>query len=314
MSRNGSNHSKNRFISWLSYLQRISIHGWKPSKNEASAEELWRDYLVRGKFCNRFHRVAALSLAYVGLAFALWLIFGPPKTPYRGNVSLIVNFVLLLSSGFSMIILIFFVVDATKLSLKLVRSLKTPITIWPNKLLDSFKEKNSKKSVAETDQGAKLSEDSLGHIRKRALAEWLDIKFIASHTEAVGKLIYYPFIVLLIMFVARSRYFDVWDLPILLIIIYLLNSTFALCCGCMLRREAEKTRNIALGRLGEYLVIAKAACDECSSKYIETMIEQVKSIRQGAYSPFTENPVLHAILIPSGGLSLLTLLRFLSLS
>lgn len=301
---------------WLQYCNRIGFHTSKVKKKRANAQRLWTAYLIRGAYCNRFHRLTLMSLAYIGLAFALMWILGQPKAPYRGNVSFIVNWILLFSSGVSMIILIFFVVDATKLSINFVRNLKNPITIWPEKLINSFsfKEKNTKKSSTKTGRGAKFSEDSLGHIHKKALAEWLDIKFIASHTEAVGKLIYYPFFILLIMFVARSRYFDNWDLPILLIIIYLLNATFALCCGCMLRREAEKTRNIAMSRLGEYLVTAKAACDDCCSKQIETMMEQVKSIRQGAYSPFTENPVLHAILIPSGGLSLLTLLRFISLS
>jgi hypothetical protein len=175
------------------------------------------------------------------------------------------------------------------------------------------KDENSREAyghVGHSTKSAKDSEDD-GAGEPDGLAEWLDIKFIASHTEVIGKLIYWPFIVLLIMFVARNRYFDNWDFPIPLIIIFLLNSTCALCCAWMLRREAEKTRRVALDRLGKELVEATGAGDKCRTKQLETMTEQIKSVRRGAYSPFTENPVLHAILIPSGGVSLLTLLRFL---
>lgn len=279
---------------WRCFLRWISVYDWEIKEESIDARELWKDYRVRATTGNRFHRLIRMSLVYVGLAAMLMLIFGPPKTPYRGIVSLCVDRVLLFFSVISMIILIFFVVDATVLSLKFIRNLKTPTTIWPTELVKRFKDEES--TAAE------------------GIVEWLDIKFIASHTEAVGKLIYYPFIILLIMFVARNRYFDSWNWPISLIIIYLMNSIYALYCALMLRREAEETRQVALDRLGKELVEATAACDKYRTKHLETMIDEIKSLRQGAYSPFTQNPVLHAILIPSGGISLLTLLRFLPLS
>lgn len=312
-SKHGSDCSKNRLISWLSYRRWISIHGWDTGEDDVDAQELWEGYLIRGTRGKRAWRIMRISIVYILFVAILMFILGSrPNVPYRGNIGRTVDLALLISSIFSMIILIFLVVDATKLSLKLVRSLKTPVTVWPEKLLNSLKkEENSKQPGAKTVRDPESSDNSLDHVYDKALAEWLDIKFIASHTEAVGKLIYYPFIILLIMFVARSRYFDNWNFPISLIIIFLLNSTCALCCGWMLRREAEKTRNIALERIGKELVKATAACDECRSKHLETMIGQIKSMRQGAYSSFAENPVLHAILIPSGGISLLTLLRFL---
>jgi hypothetical protein len=294
----------------------IGIHGYKTNKTTVDAQRLWKRYFIRGIGCNRFHRLILMSLAYVGLAAALMFIFGLPQTPYRGIISLCVDKVLLALSVISMIILIFFVVDATRLSIWLIRNLKDPHTIWPPELIRCFKarkDENSREAYGHVDhstESAKDSEDdSAGE--SDGLAEWLDVKFIASHTEATGKLIYWPFIVLLIMFVARNRYFDNWDFPIPLIIIFLLNSTCALCCAWMLRREAEKTRRVALDRLGKELVEATGAGDKCRTKQLETMTEQIKSVRRGAYSPFTENPVLHAILIPSGGVSLLTLLRFL---
>jgi len=299
---------------WASYLRWISVRTWDTGEGKIDAKELWAGYLARGSGWNRFHRFFAMTLTYFGLAIALAMILGIPKTPYRGSVSRDVDVVLLLASVVPMIGLIFLVVDATRLSIKFVRSLKTPETIWPDELVDELREKNAETSSAETGQDGKPIEDTSDRVSDKALSEWLDIKFIASHTQAVGRLIYYPFIVLLIMFLARSPYFDRWGFPISLIAIFLLNSTLAVCCGCMLRREAENTRRLALGRLQEYLVRATGAGHGRSARQLALMIDEIRSMRQGAYSSFTANPVLHAILIPSGGISVLTLLRFISLS
>jgi hypothetical protein len=286
------NNWKNRLISWPSYRRRIGIYGWRYIGDQLSARVLWRDYLSRATFGNRFRRLIRMSMMYGLFGLALMQILTRPNTPYRGDVSWTVDLLLLLLSVISMIVLIFFVADATRLSLTLIHNLKEPKTHWPKELVELYGE----------------SKGSHG------LAEWLDIKFIASHTEAVGKLIYFPFIVLLVMFVARNRYFDNWNFPISLIILFLLNATYALCCACMLRHEAEKTRRVALDRLQKERVEAMGCDDESLTRQLGAMIEEIESIRQGAYSPFTANPVLHAILIPSGGISLVTLLRFLVLS
>jgi hypothetical protein len=286
---------------WLRYrIESIGIGGWKVDPTRVEAEQLWTDYRVRATVRNRFHRLLPMTVTYVVLGILLVLILGLPHTPHRGNLSWIVDKVLLFFSVCSMIILVFFVVDATSLSVKFIRNLKGPHTIWPDESVEHYRCKKSNE----------------GHNDKQedGIAEWLDIRFIASHTQAVGKLIYWPFIVLLIMFVARNPYFDNWDFPAFLIAIFLMNSGYALVCASILRREAEKTREIALDRLQKKLVEARAQCDECPIKHIEILIDEIKSVRQGAYSPFTENPVLHAILIPSGGVSLLTLLRFLPVS
>ncbi|NIP22857.1 MAG: hypothetical protein GWN67_08320 [Phycisphaerae bacterium] len=283
--------------SWLIFYSRIDIHGLKIKKHRVNAERLWKLYLIRGGICNRFHRLIPMVLTYILLATTLMLMLGFPHTPYRGTVSFLADKLLLIFSVISLIILIFFVVDATTLSLKFIRSLKEPVTGWPKRLVDRFKDDETTgpggaRSLKETD----------------GLAEWLDMKFIASHTETVGKLIYYPFIVLLLMFLSRIRCFDNWDFPISLIIIFLVNFTYALLCAMMLRHEAEKARRLALDRLQRKLVEATCAGLEKRSRQLGTMIEEIKSLQRGAFSSFLENPVMH-VLVGSGGAGLLALLK-----
>ncbi len=57
------------------------------------------------------------------------------------------------------------------------------------------------------------------------------------------------------------------------------------------------------------LVRAEDTDDKRRTDQIKLTIEEIRSIKQGAFSPFVENPVIHAILIPSGGTTLLLLLR-----
>jgi hypothetical protein len=301
---------------WRRYRrEKISINAWKTGigKKKVEAQRLWREYHVRGTRRNRFHRLIPMSLTYFMLGIILMAILGFPNKPYRGGVSQITDWILLFLSIVSMIILIFLVVDATRLSLRFISNLKEPITRWPTKLIERYGSQKIKETIGQVGHATKSAKRSKNEavVESEGLAEWLDIKFVAHYTKAVGKLISYPFIVLLIMLVARNPYFDNWDFPISLVIVFLLNLTYALWCAMMLRREAENTRRVALRRLQNDLVEATGVGDECRTKQLEAMIEQVKSIREGAYSPFTENPVLHAILIPSGGISLLTLLKFL---
>lgn len=305
---------------WACVRERRTIYGWADKGGDSVvAKDHWDEYLERATLGNRSFRVIRMGITYGMLAGMLMWLLGLPNKPYRGDVSWWVDLLLLIASVASMIILIFFVVDATRLSLKFIRGLKGPTTHWPNEQTDPFKPIKPKAPAQgeDCDSGSpELPKDSgtTSNMVIEGLDEWLDIKFIACHTEVVGKLIYWPFIILLIMFVARNRYFDNWDFPKFLIVIFLLNSTLALVCAMRLRREAEKTRELAIKRLHKKLVKAAAGQSKRSTEQIKAMIEDVRSIQQGAYSPFSENPVVHAILIPSGGMSLLALLRFLPLS
>ena len=275
------------------------LYSGKGVKKRVQGQELWKNYLQKGSLHRRINRVLLMSFMYLLLPLILILIFGPPNMPYRGRVSFIMHKILLIFSTFFMIFLIFFVMDATQQSLKFIRHLKVPVTSWPKKLVERFKVKETT-GLKET-KGLKETD---------GLAEWHDIKFIASHTEAVGKLIYYPFIVLLIMFLSRNRYFDNWDFPISLIIISLINFTYALVSAILLRRVAEQSRRMALDRLQEKLVHSTGAGLKDRTKQLETMIEEIKLLQRGAFSSFMENPVIH-VLFGSGGAGLLVLLKYI---
>ena len=273
---------------WLRRRKSISLDDWRTDKPPSiDVQKLWTGYLIRGTLTNRLHRVLPMSFSFGLLCVTLMFIFGLPNRPCRGSISWFVDSLLFILSASFMIILMCFVVDATYSCLKLVRNLIKGI--WPAKLLSNFKDKEDKTT--------------------KVIGDWLSVKFIASCTEAVGKLVYYPFIILVIMFVARTRYFDNWDFPNSLIIIVILYLVYIISCALVLRHLAEHVRSLALkGLQTELGKVAGISSEQSRIDKLERMIEEIKYIREGAFRSFTEHPVIRVI-FGSGGAGLLALLK-----
>lgn len=281
-----SGRSRNIISDWLRYrIYYIGILGWKLEEPTVPAEKLWKDYLIRATRRGRFYRLILISLAYGLLACTLMLTFGPPYTPYRGTVSSVVDKLILAPNVIFMILLMFFVVDATHLCLRVVYAM--------------IKHRN----WAKADKFFEQSE-----LKPTDLESWLDVRFIARLTEGVGKLIYYPFIVVLITVVARVRYFDNWGFPIALVIVLLVYLFHVLGCAIALQVAARRARRTAIDDLQRTLEQIKFS-QRKRARQIEYLVDEIESLRQGAFRPFFENPVIH-VLVGSGGAGLIALLRF----
>ena len=133
-------------------------------------------------------------------------------------------------------------------------------------------------------------------------------------TEAVGKLIFYPLIVWLVMFVSRFDYFDNWRTPTGLAVVVSLGALYAWSCAFLLRRSAEYARTCAEGRLKKLLfnTLKEEKPSSERIKQIESVLDEVRSIRQGAFAPFTQNPVVQSLLVPFGGVGGIYLIEFLT--
>ena len=236
-----------------------------------------------------------MALIYMVLSNVVINIFSSPHTPYRGNISFIVNNIILSLSGIYTIILIFFVVDATYLSFGLTSPLIKKPTIWPDEAMKKIK----------------VGLD----IKKEDFAELLDVRFVTQLTENIGKMIYWPFIILAIMIASRFPYFDNWNFPLSLVILYAIPSIYLIICAINLQRTAKKVRAKALEYLNGRLFAARFGENENSrfALKLTRMIREIESMREGAFRPFYENPVIHVIL-GSGGAGLLALLKYIPLS
>lgn len=278
-----------RFRSW------IGIHHWlPPPSGRAEARQLWREYRWLGQWPERAWRVVPQVILYGLLGIALMLLFGFPVTPCRGDACFTLNHVILGCSVVAMTFLMFYVVDATRLCRRLITIMIGSTIEWPRRLL--------------AQEAAKWEVDQV-YVR-----EWLGIQFIAKRTAVISAMIYYPFVMVFLMAVARHSYFDRWDFPAGLVVIFALNALYAFGNGVLLRRSAEEAKREAVRQLRRRLkdLSDEPAVKQIQRRHIERMVERIEHTQEGAFLPFTQHPLFGAIALPTGGTGLVFLLEYLA--
>jgi len=306
-----------------------------PPGDKVEVKVIWHQYVRDGAFSERVYRILLPGLTYFGFAFFLMMSLGLPLTPARGPLAAEVNFPVTMMAVGTMIFVLFFVVDAAVLNRRFIRRLTHPKSIWPKELLDRCRPQFTCRRIDE------------------CLAELLDIKFIAARTAVIGPLIYYPFFLVTLMIISRLHYFDNWDFPLSLLIVFSLNTALAVFAAATTRRSAEYARGRAIanlrgllfeatilkeappeerptapvtwrrGRLAALLFGAAATdaqADESNTSpagddadaqrhasqliaAAQQALKEIEEIHTGAFGPWSENPVVGALLLPgSAGL------------
>ena len=141
-------------------------------------------------------------------------------------------------------------------------------------------------------------------------------------------LIYLPFVSLLFLVLARSNLFDAMDFPLPLIFVTGLALAYALYTAVLLRRSAEAARARALAHYDARLLAQAQPKDSqppttagaaaagptrppISAEQIKLLMERIRSTREGAFAPFTQQPALQALLLPFGGYGGVQLVEYL---
>lgn len=113
---------------------------------------------------------------------------------------------------------------------------------------------------------------------------------MARRTRRVGNLIVGPFVVLFLMLVSQSPYFDNWDIPAGLIIMIMLSAAYAVLCAIKLRNVSEVARREAIAELTQRLIRRGGKDDR-----IELLLAETRQIRDGGFLPWTRQPLLKAM-------------------
>ena len=278
-----------------------------PSASPANAPEdpqrvahLWARYASDGSWRNRFRRVLPPAALFYAFGLSLIFLLGMPRVPVRGNLGRWAD--VLITRVFTVpvtIFLLFFVIDAMVLNRRfIVRLMKA--TRWPSKLVREYGGTGGADREIET-----------------CIVKRVAIDLIAARTAVIGRLIYYPFILLALMMLSRLSYFDDWDLPVGLLIVFGLNALGAVFAARTLRRSAEDARQKALVDLARVRFHASVGGGE--AKYqrrlaaAQRAIEEIEAMRTGAFGPFSDNPLVGALLLP-GGAGLVALAQYLPLT
>ncbi len=277
-------------------------------------EVLLEEYLDRGTIEARRRRTFRMVIFYSILSVFIFLVDRFPSSPYRGDLSWLADKCILFLSLFALFLLMFFVIDAMMLCRRFILNLSRHKTIWPEKYVKNQIDAEAVDTVYFDDV--------------------VDIRIIARRTKAIGRMVMYPFVPILLMLLARDRHLDNWTWQAGLIFVIVLGCVLTLWSGMSLRRAAERARRRALERLEDLKMkcmaklielrgqvyesevkskgkarkagVGKLNGDEGLEKVrleqVDHAISYVKGIRDGAFGPLGENPVLAAVLIPFGGL------------
>jgi hypothetical protein len=263
------------------------------------AVRLWHEYTALGAWPN----VAVRCLPQVALAllftFLTMKLLGFPNTPCRGEACFELNQIIVMLGVSATTLLIFYVIDVIRLCRRWVNCIATGKIAWPDETL-------AKTAV----QQGRSMETGMHY-----LEEWLDIELIGRRTRVIGNLIYLPFVVMFLLAVARHSYFDNWDFPTTLVIIFTVNAMLIVIAALILRGSAATAKKEALKRLEKERIRLSGETPDAArqQRQIEWAIEAIRNNQTGAFLPFTRHPVFGAsVAMPSGAYVIVLLIEYLA--
>src|SRR5437867_159772 len=243
-----------------------------------SAEEAWHAYLCRNKFWPRFIRIGVLFALYLLFSFAIYKLFPPPPAPAGGDIAFKFDRVVSFLSGASLLLLSFYVADAIQVNSNFIGMFGREVTKWSRSVVE-----RSHRSPPLTD---------------KELSAYYEIFFVAQRTQVVAPLIWYPLLVLTLLIIARSSFFDNS-----LFLICAITAAWALGSAILLRRVAETLRAIGLKDLRRFRRLGRES--EAKREAFDEIIAEIRDLKTGAFAPLTDQPFIRAFLFLGGSVGLL---------
>ena len=284
----------------------------KPSpKSAGTASEIvtvWHNYLRVSSWREMAGWVTVCALLVFLLAFAAFSVFGVPSFPHRGQLVEKLYYALVTLNMSFLWFVIFSVDYQTRVCAQFVETLSNVCNVWPKSLLD--------REAIET------------NVPRAYLDDYLDFQLIVLATQRIHGLIYLPFVSILFMVLAHSSIFDAVNFPLIPVLLAGFALAYALYTAALLRKTAEAVRTKALANY-EALLLAQARLKETpppaaiddaaaspprppiSTEQIKLLMERIRSTREGAFAPFTQQPALQALLLPFGGYGSIQLIEYL---
>lgn len=264
---------------WRQYLAMVQ---WVMSPGGGAAQESvdasWERYRTAGSGRSRLIRVCLLALVYAASFLLLWRVTGAEDMsgPCRGTFSCRLDLISVIASYVVLVVLNLFVFDAVLLCRRWIGSLTQATEGWSQEL------------------AKRLALQSAEHLAKAR--ELMKIELIAQRTEVVNRLVRYPFIVLLLMIVARNDYFDDWHFPMTMIIGWSANVFLALTAALLLYRAAEQARHASVTRLNRLVLqgLDRGAAGDADVKLTRQVIDDIEAVSQGAFVPLWQQPVVES--------------------
>jgi hypothetical protein len=273
-------------------------------------EAAWRAYVAQERFWSRCRRAFWYTVAMILIYFlVLQPLFGYSTIPVRSDLAYkAYKDWTVLPDVFSMLFLTFFVFDATFRCL-----------LFVNKLHRAQTASRSKLHRAQTEwppNTMELFNDRL-RLQTHLVDEWIDLEFVAKRTRCVGSLIYYPFVLIALLIVSRSTVFANYAPCLTNLIAAGISLSVVFGCAIMLWWAATAARDTAKQNLTDGIIAARGhspkVADKCGDatqtdsddnlnypEQLETLWSRVDQLKDGAFRPFSQQPLVRALLWPLG--------------
>lgn len=248
-------------------------------------ESLIARYLYRGVWQKRWVRVLAMTSVFILVLMALeWLGFsmfaGVPWALTQMRKHGVEGWITFL--GFTcMQVLMFWVIDAILLTRAFLLDVARDKPQWPKASLKAM----------QVELGLP---DELATI-------WLHLRLVARRTRWVGTFIWYPSLVIAGMFAATftfeyGRYrFDNNPVTLIAGIALIVASVVAL------RRAAEAWRSVVLEKIEHrrLSLLGATPSHPDAVEQLQVLTDLVTQLRDGSFAPYSEQPLVRAVLLPA---------------
>jgi len=289
--------TKSRFALWdkvQSFWDRLLFRdAWSiEPEREQSGLDTWKRYCYFGAFRRRFLRVAVASIVYFFACSRVFAAYATPNHDARGGLSRTLEQVVLYLAVASLIALTFFVIDEILLCKRLVRNLRSAKR-WPVS-----------------------AQRRLGRgVRYPAWIadELITARLVESRTNVSAMFLAGPFIVIVLLMVARSGLLEYSGFPLPLFFVIGLTAFGLFYAYIAQRLAAGHVRDVLVDRLLDRATMAAAGERTIEQEQCKSAVAEIRAMRRGAFRPWHQDPLWRAIAIPLGGAGGLALLNvFLS--
>jgi hypothetical protein len=251
---------------WWRRFRQLLLRRWNAA---VPVRELWYQYDEFDRPSYRYFRAGLLTVVTMAVA---WLArhLEASLRPCRGSSCTaddIVSFVALLAQ----FLLLYIVVDVTLSCSRWIVALKDTRSRQGGASMEGYPE------------------------------AWMEIELVARRTMEVSRLVLYPFLTLPLLILAQFSFFDDWNWPVSLLLVYGGLLTMALAAALILRRCAESARSRACEEVRALRVQAIEANHPDRAARMESALREIEAEARGAFSPLSQNPVLGAVLLPISG-------------
>jgi hypothetical protein len=274
------------FSPWTFWVNLRRVYHPVATMDATTVDQAWLWYREAGEPLQRAARTILLFLLYLSIVGSLkyWVLGEELIHPCRGQLSCSIDWVMTWSSMALVVLLNLSVFDSVMLCRRWIGWLSTSTGGWSDQVQEEY-----------------LREYGLGRAQKtefESLKYLAVINLIGQRTEVVNRLIRYPFIALLILIAARNDYFDIWNYPLVMLIIWALNVLLALLGAFLLYQAASKAKTTMLAGLSRQMVraLGLGADQDVRTKQIQFLINEVEDNHQGAFVPLYQQPVIESSL------------------